>query len=45
MSDALSSAEIDDQHVELLPDRTVMSIFSTANPTGGTGPDAGQGGS
>lgn len=29
MSDALSFAEIDGQHVELLPARTVMSVFST----------------
>ena len=33
MSDALSFAEIDGQRVELLPARTVMSVFAT----GGTG--------
>ena len=31
MSDALSFAEIDSQHVELLPARTVLSLFSTGN--------------
>jgi hypothetical protein len=30
MSDALSFHEIDGQHVELLPARTVMSMFTTA---------------
>ncbi len=40
MSDALSFAEIDVQHVELLPARTVMSMFST----GGGGCEAGDGG-
>jgi hypothetical protein len=28
MSDALSFAEIDSQHVELLPARTVLSLFT-----------------
>jgi hypothetical protein len=28
MSDALSFAEIDSQHVELLPARTVLSLFA-----------------
>jgi hypothetical protein len=40
MSAVLSFAEIDGQHVELLPARTVMSMFST----GGHGSDAGRGG-
>jgi hypothetical protein len=40
MSDALSFAEIDGQHVELLPARTVMSMFTL---DGGNGGDA-QGG-
>ena len=35
MSDTLNFTEIDTQHIELLPARTVMSIFRTA-PTGGT---------
>ena len=39
MSDALSFAEIDGQHVELLPARTVLSLFSTG--TGGNGGDGG----
>jgi hypothetical protein len=47
MSDAVSFAEIDTQHIELLPERTVMStMFRTqgggtagngGNGTGGTG--------
>ncbi|MDQ3761132.1 MAG: hypothetical protein M3460_05375 [Actinomycetota bacterium] len=41
MSDALSFAEIDGQHVELLPARTVLSMFATGGPRGG---DAGNGG-
>jgi hypothetical protein len=39
MSDALSFVEIDGQHVELLPARTVMSMFRA-----GGGGDGGQGG-
>jgi hypothetical protein len=39
MSDTLSFAEVDGQHVELLPARTVMSMFST-----GGGCEAGNGG-
>ncbi|MGH3919224.1 MAG: hypothetical protein ACRDRY_00110 [Pseudonocardiaceae bacterium] len=35
MSDALNFAEIDGQHVELLPARTVMSMFSTGGCCGG----------
>jgi hypothetical protein len=33
MSDALSFVEIDGQHVELLPARTVMSAFRMAAAT------------
>jgi hypothetical protein len=40
MSDALSFVEIDGQHVELLPARTVMSVFHL----GGSGGDGGNGG-
>jgi hypothetical protein len=40
MSDALSFVEIDDLHVELLPARTVMSMFRA----GGGGGDGGAGG-
>ncbi len=43
MSDALSFAEIDGQHVELLPARTVMSMFSTGCE-GGNGGTGGAGG-
>lgn len=41
MSDALSFVEIDGQHVELLPARTVLSLLSAGAPKGG---DAGNGG-
>jgi hypothetical protein len=40
MSDTVSSAEIDGQHVELLPARTAMSLFTTQGaspPRGGLG--------
>ena len=37
MSDALSFCEIDGQHVELLPARTVLSVFSMGGGDGGTG--------
>ncbi|PZS25086.1 MAG: hypothetical protein DLM61_20585 [Pseudonocardiales bacterium] len=40
MSDALSFVEIDGQHVELLPARTVMSMFHA----GGNGGNGGAGG-
>jgi len=40
MSDALSFVEIDGQHVELLPARTVMSLLHT----GGGGENSGRGG-
>ena len=40
MSDALSFVEIDGQHVELLPARTVMSLVHT----GGGGENSGRGG-
>jgi hypothetical protein len=36
MSDALSFADIDGQHVELLPARTVLSLFSLGEGDGGT---------
>ena len=38
MFDALSFAEIDGQHVELLPARTVLSLFATGGSrNGGSG--------
>jgi hypothetical protein len=50
MSDALSFAEIDGQHVELLPARTVLSMFSaggccSGHGGGGDGGTGGHGGS
>lgn len=43
MSDAMSFAELDGQHVELLAARTVLSMFSAAadaaTSPGGFGPD------
>ncbi|MGH3754252.1 MAG: hypothetical protein ACRDRP_16465 [Pseudonocardiaceae bacterium] len=46
MSDALSFAEIDGQHVELLPARTVLSLFSAGGGAGrgGNGGLGGNGG-
>jgi hypothetical protein len=44
MSDALSFAEIDGQHVELLPARTVMSMFVVGKGGGGDGGKGGAGG-
>lgn len=45
MSDALSFAEIDGQHMELLPARTVMSTFTMGGGDGGTSSGGnGQGG-
>lgn len=45
MSDALSFADIDGQHVELLPARTVMSMFRACGCGGGeSGGDGGTGG-
>ncbi|MCU1611550.1 MAG: hypothetical protein JWM45_3466, partial [Pseudonocardiales bacterium] len=41
MSDALSFVEIDGQHVELLPARTVMSLFALAGGDGGNGGNGG----
>ncbi len=38
MSDTVSLAELDGQHVELLPARTVLSMFSAQGP-GGLTPD------
>ena len=43
MSDVLSFAEIDGQHVELLPARTVLSVFN-AGGGGGRGGNGGEGG-
>ncbi len=37
MSDAVSFTEIDGQHVELLPARTVLSLFSLHGGNGGNG--------
>ncbi|MGH3685485.1 MAG: hypothetical protein ACRDQY_20230 [Pseudonocardiaceae bacterium] len=34
MSDTVNVAELDGQHVELLPARTVLSLFSTADGGG-----------
>jgi hypothetical protein len=45
MSDALSFVEVDGQHVELLPARTVLSLFSTCGGCKGGGGDGGVGGS
>jgi hypothetical protein len=47
MSDALSFAEIDGQHVELLPARTVMTLFRACGcgESGGNGGTGGNGGS
>ena len=44
MSDALSFVEIDAQHVELLPARTVMSLLHTGGENGGRGGNGGHGG-
>ena len=45
MSDAVSFAEIDGQHVELLPARTVMSMHAGFGGIGAGGPGGpGQGG-
>ncbi|MDQ2880604.1 MAG: hypothetical protein M3Y48_04915 [Actinomycetota bacterium] len=44
MSDALSFAVIDGQHVELLPARTVMSMFSMGGCEAGDGGTGGAGG-
>ena len=43
MSDGLSFAEIDGQHVELLPARTVLSLFSAGGGDGGAGGAGGDG--
>lgn len=42
MSDALTLAEIDAQHVELLPARTVLSLFMTAGGAGRGGNGGGE---
>jgi hypothetical protein len=44
MSDALSFVEIDAQHVELLPARTVMSLLRTGGENGGRGGNGGHAG-
>jgi hypothetical protein len=44
MPDALSFAEIDGQHVELLPARTVLSMFALGKGGGGDGGAGGAGG-
>ena len=44
MSDALSFTEIDRQHLELLPARTVMSMFMIAGQSGKGGAVGGDGG-
>ncbi|MDQ2788680.1 MAG: hypothetical protein M3Y73_02825 [Actinomycetota bacterium] len=44
MSDALSFAVIDGQHVELLPARTVMSMFAMGGCEAGDGGTGGNGG-
>jgi hypothetical protein len=44
MFDGLSFAEIDGQLVELLPARTVLSMFSAGGPRGGDTGNAGTGG-
>ena len=44
MSDALSFVEIDGQHVELLPARTVMSMFSAGSSNCGCSANHGDGG-
>jgi hypothetical protein len=41
MSDTVSFDELDRQHVELLPARTVLSMFSTQGPDGPIPGDAG----
>jgi hypothetical protein len=38
MSKVLNLTEIDDQHVELLPERTVMSLYIAAGKGGSTDP-------
>jgi hypothetical protein len=44
MSDRLSSAELEVQQVELLPARTVLSLFSIGAGKGGQGGTPGAGG-
>ena len=44
MSDALTFAQLDGQHVELLPARTVLSLFSAGPLGGGRGGNGGLGG-
>ena len=44
MSDALSLADLDVQRAELLPRRTLMSMFNTIGVGGGRGGEGGVGG-
>ena len=44
MSNALSPADLDGQHGELLPARTVLSLFSAVGGRGGDGGLGGTGG-
>jgi hypothetical protein len=41
MSDAVSCTEFDDQHVELLAARTVLSMFFSGGGAGGSASDGG----
>lgn len=41
MSDAVSCAEIDEQHVALLPERTLMSMLFLADPGKGGNTNSG----
>lgn len=43
MSDAMNPAELHGQHVELLPARIVLSMFSVEGAGGGTGGDGSSG--
>ncbi|MDQ4021573.1 MAG: hypothetical protein M3257_08100 [Actinomycetota bacterium] len=43
MSDAVSFTELDGQHVELLPARTVLSMFIAQGADGGNGSNGGDG--
>jgi hypothetical protein len=45
MSDELSFAEIEDQRMELLPPRTVLSMFTTDTGSGDNGNSGGGGNS
>lgn len=43
MSDTVSFTELDGQHAELLPARTVLSMFSLQGTDGGTASDGANG--